>query len=190
MSKSDLPSQDDMITMMAKIMPGGVGIELQEKRGQQEVVSMDILPKRVMDNIYPDPVKVYAMLDIEVTGEADNLFYTVKLPAGWRKEAADHDMHSFVLDAYGRKRIHIFYKAAFYDRVAHATIERRFGYGRTWDETMDRYSDFVIITDAGTEIHREHLPDDGGYEAAATYGETWLNEHYPEWQNRFAYWNL
>ena len=42
----------------------------------------------------------------------------VKLPAGWKKQATDHSMWSKLLDESGAVVASIFYKAAFYDRIA------------------------------------------------------------------------
>jgi hypothetical protein len=52
----------------------------------------------------------------------DSLFRPVTLPEGWRREASDHAMWSNIVDPNGRKRVAIFYKAAFYDRKAHMRL--------------------------------------------------------------------
>ena len=44
------------------------------------------------------------------------------MPQGWTRRATDHDMHSEILDEAGKIRISVFYKAAFYDRRAHAEL--------------------------------------------------------------------
>lgn len=51
--------------------------------------------------------------------EDDPLFRPATLPDGWRREASDHAMGSYLVDEKGRRRVAIFYKAAFHDRQAH-----------------------------------------------------------------------
>jgi hypothetical protein len=52
----------------------------------------------------------------------DPLFMPATLPEGWKREPADHDMWSYVVDDLGRQRAAVFYKAAFYDRKAYARL--------------------------------------------------------------------
>lgn len=175
------------------MVTGDVGNAIinQEKRGQMDVVNREILPRDL--RIYDDartPEELYQALGIEVLGDADDLFFNVKLPDGWHKKGTEHQMHSDVLDSKGRGRIHIFYKAAFYDRAAHASIERRYGFHQLYD---NGFLPFAIITDGGNEIARISVPtsaDDGdGYNSHRAAGEAYLAEHYPDWRNPFAYWD-
>ncbi|MFD9047643.1 hypothetical protein [Streptomyces zaomyceticus] len=91
-------------------------IGAQETRGQQQLVHSDRLPTEHRDD----------RADFETLGFAfgtpdanDPLFTPATLPAGWTREAADdHDMWSYVVDPLGRRRVAMFYKAAFYDRRA------------------------------------------------------------------------
>lgn len=53
----------------------------------------------------------------------DPFFCDATLPDGWWREASDHDMWSYIVDAQGIRRIAVFYKAAPYDRRAFARIE-------------------------------------------------------------------
>jgi hypothetical protein len=53
---------------------------------------------------------------------ADPLFRPATLPAGWSRQGSDHDMWSYIVDDKGRRRVSVFYKAAYYDRAAHASI--------------------------------------------------------------------
>lgn len=52
----------------------------------------------------------------------DPLFREATLPAGWRRMGTGHSLHTDIVDELGCKRIHIFYKAAWYDRRAHLSI--------------------------------------------------------------------
>jgi len=62
-----------------------------------------------------------------VKGEAvpgDDIFCEATLPEGWERKASDHSMWSYIVDDRGIERVAIFYKAAFYDRSAHASLSR------------------------------------------------------------------
>jgi hypothetical protein len=181
------------VLLEAMITGDGSGAILnQEKRGQQEVVRSEILPRDVKE--YRDPrsaTELYAAMGIEIISEADDSFFCVKLPDGWTKQATDHSMWSKVLDEKGRERLSVFYKAAFYDRSAHAHLCRRYGFTGLYDksENADRT---VIITDSGKEIHRFVFEVDNPrdtYEKYRILGESYLNEHYPDHRNPFAYWD-
>lgn len=52
----------------------------------------------------------------------DPMFRQAQLPPGWSRRATDHSMWSKIIDEKGRDRVSIFYKAAFYDRSAHASL--------------------------------------------------------------------
>jgi hypothetical protein len=90
----------------------------QERDGQRQLVSSDRLPSDVRDRAAfealgftfgdPDP--------------DDPLFMPATLPPGWQRKATDHAMGSVIVDALGRERVSIFYKAAFYDRKAHMNL--------------------------------------------------------------------
>src|SRR5690349_16739679 len=101
---------------LVESMVAGVGpaILAQESQGQRSFVGSDTLPTEM---------GAKDRLALEIAGvrfgetvPGDSLFQYVQLPAGWRKEAADHSMWSYLLDDKGRRRASIFYKAAFYDR--------------------------------------------------------------------------
>jgi hypothetical protein len=89
-------------------------IEDQEARGQAELVNSCQLPVNVTgrENLEAAGVKF---------GEPDPkdpLFCDCELPEGWKKLATEHAMWSKLVDADGKTRASIFYKAAFYDRSA------------------------------------------------------------------------
>ena len=91
-----------------------------EADGQQQLVNSDRLP------VNSDGDAAY--LDLGFTfGEpdpSDPLFRPATLPQGWRREGSDHSMWSYIVDETGRKRVAIFYKAAFYDRDAFMRLQR------------------------------------------------------------------
>ena len=50
------------------------------------------------------------------------MFTEATLPTGWKREPSEHPMWSYIVDERGIRRVSVFYKAAFYDRSAHASI--------------------------------------------------------------------
>ena len=95
-------------------------IGAQERAGQSQLVHSDRLPTDIHGN---------GLADFEAVGftfgepdSGDPLFMPATLPDGWRKEASDHDMWSYIVDGLGRRRVGVFYKAAFYDRKAHMSL--------------------------------------------------------------------
>jgi hypothetical protein len=130
----------------------------QEKAGQRQLVNSDRLPadtkrdRREMEALgftfgEPDP--------------GDPLFMPATLPEGWKRKGSDHDMWSFVTDQHGRKRVAVFYKAAFYDRSAFMRLESLWSYVHQHVE----YGEPLVITDewatreAVIEAMREHLAE-------------------------------
>jgi hypothetical protein len=153
MSESSIPQQitntarkPDPIELLTMLGGGaGAGIEAQEKRGQSEVVRSEQLPVRSGgDQQY---------LDLGFTfGEADKrdpLFRPATLPAGWKKQATDHSMWTEIVDELGRKRVAIFYKAAFYDRDAHMYLETPHSYvaSELYHERMPVLDDVWLTAD-------------------------------------------
>ncbi len=103
---------DDENAMVAAT-PGG--IEAQEARGQQQFVNTSTLPIEVRNG-------TYEAHGITVGEPVDDLFVSVTLPDGWKKVPTSHSMWSDLIDEQGRVRASIFYKAAFYDRSAFASL--------------------------------------------------------------------
>lgn len=147
----------------------------------------------------------YAKMGIKILGEVDDLFYSVELPEGWKIKATNHSMWNDVLDNNGHKRISFFYKGAFYDRDAFSNFERRYGYSICpfdFYETDASYEEreskpwSAYLTDGGkrVELLKTLVPivsqrswelDD----ALRVCAKTYLNEHYPDWEDIDAYWD-
>ena len=108
--------ESDAMNLMAAIVPGG--IEAQEKRGQTAFVESEWLPSEMQPNH-----EAYEKLGFKFGVRVDDIFIKAKLPPGWRKEPTDRDMWSLIVDNHGKKRVAIFYKAAFYDRHAFMRLE-------------------------------------------------------------------
>jgi hypothetical protein len=183
----------DLENFLAASTPGG--IEAQEAAGQRTFVNSATLPREILNGKRED----LEAMGIVFGDNADDLFVNVTLPEGWTKQATDHSMWSDLLDDKGRKRAAIFYKAAFYARNAHLSLNRRFGF--TTYESCDAegndadYNEAthqkVVIWDGGEEIKVIGLWEKQDYKAADPLGaeaRDWLQENYPDWQNPMAYW--
>lgn len=101
-------------------------IEGQERAGQAQLVTADVLPTN-LDG--------HDQADFEALGftfgdptPSDPMFRQATLPDGWKREASDHAMWSYVTDPLGRRRVSIFYKAAFYDRHAFMRLDTLHNY--------------------------------------------------------------
>ncbi|THA72479.1 hypothetical protein E6R60_26475 [Streptomyces sp. A0642] len=118
--------QNPLVFIDAASGSGGAdqAIAEQEKAGQAQLVNSDRLPADIRGREVLEGFGV-------VFGEpdaADPMFCPATLPEGWRREASDHDMWSYLVDGQGRRRASIFYKAAFYDREAFIRPETVVGY--------------------------------------------------------------
>lgn len=120
------------------------------------------------------------------------IFVACQFPEGWKLEPTDHSMWSKVVDAKGRERAAVFFKAAFYDYNAHTfglvcryTVVAE--YGRESKITA------WLVKDAGrTALHAVHVPEGTQFHVQDEYrkpAEEWLTEHYPDHKNPLAYWD-
>ena len=192
----------DLGNFIAASTPGG--IEAQEKMGQQILVKSEMLPIKCR----PER-EVFESLGIVFGKEVDELFVEAQLPEGWSKQETDHSMHSDVLDEQGRKRIGIFYKAAFYDRRADMYLTRRYSYQKKYlldYDDPDYYTSGsygAVVDHDGTVLWRTKedtgpQPDKEDRDALMAWydkgdklseqARQWLFEHYPDWENPLAYW--
>lgn len=187
---------------MTASIPGG--IEASEKLGQQELVQSTNLP---IEGLQWHSEQLERWGITFKREEIDGLFYSARLPDGWKKVATDHSMWSELRDEKGRRRAGIFYKAASYDRSAHIQWSRRYavrpqlpdGRGRYDVKPEELKEILAVVLDAGQEIYRtEVVPvvnDDRGrraYEASRAVemlAEEYLDATYPDWKSPFAYWD-
>lgn len=200
--------QGDIENVIVSETPGG--IEAQEAQGQQDFVASETLPIKCnyctreqlgqMGIVFGEPV--------------DNLFIECQLPKGWKKIPTDHSMWSKLVDAKGRERASIFYKAAFYDRDAFIGLSCRFshrvepvcGYDspdyrkHEWHCVVTDCGEIVWTSDRRVEPKPEYnLKDEekrsawrdwsDRKEALNELGRDWLASHYPDWQDPLAYWD-
>lgn len=97
-------------------------IENMEAAGQRQVVESDVIPTELLRCTDDDLTALGFTLGDPV--EDDPLFRHATLPEGWCREGSDHDMWSYIVDGEGKRRVAIFYKAAFYDRKAHLSLDQ------------------------------------------------------------------
>jgi hypothetical protein len=113
--------RDDMLHLLGAMSDGASGyITGMEADGQRQLVNSDRLPTQVSFGSDAD----FEALGF-VFGEPDRndpLFRSATLPDGWKREGSDHSMWSYIVDEQGRRRVSIFYKAAFYDRDAFMSL--------------------------------------------------------------------
>lgn len=96
-----------------------------EAAGQQQLVHSDRLPTDTRDG---DEAYLALGFTFGPADSSDTMFRPATLPVGWRKEGSDHSMWSYVVDELGRRRVAIFYKAAFYDRSAFMRLQTVYSY--------------------------------------------------------------
>jgi hypothetical protein len=206
-------------------------IENQEKRGQNYVVRNCRLPKKANTCTLPNEVffknvkddmtyeerselttqnsinyvkDQYEKMGIEILDENDDLFWNVKLPAGWEIRATEHSMWNNLFDDKGRKRANFFYKAAFYDRDAFINFDTRFH--AKVEHVADPSEDYEIwkasdyqgtVRDGENLIYcTECIPASGSFSEDDLIKEklqedlnTFMNKHYPDYKNINAYWD-
>lgn len=164
-------------------------IENMEAQGQEELVASEVIPS---------DFRKFGEADLTALGFVlgppdpnDPMFRPATFPEGWSVKPTDHSMWSHVVDAKGRQRFSIFYKAAYYDRHAHMLANSRFGYTAYADgSAKGRYA--AVITDGGLVVATlgERASED--YERGDELQKqcvAWLDERHPDWRNPFAYWD-
>ncbi|MER7361851.1 hypothetical protein [Nonomuraea wenchangensis] len=122
-------SKTDPLLLLADMMgPGGTSgaIERMEAQGQRQIVNSDVIPVRINSGSEEDLTALGFKLGGKVEG--DPLFRYAVLPDGWKRQGSEHAMWSHIVDELGRKRISIFYKAAFYDRDAFLGVMTVYAY--------------------------------------------------------------
>ena len=167
----------------------------QTVQGQDSFVNSTTLPTDIMTQNGKEILEGFGVVWDDVV-EDDPLFQHVTLPEGWTREGTGHSMHSDVLDEKGRKRIGIFYKAAFYDRSAHMSLTKRYSYRHDYDRQDRDNVGVTQIKDGDNVIHTTEpiviKEDDKGFRISERCNKlaiVWLDEHYPDWNNPAAYWD-
>jgi hypothetical protein len=200
------PKKEDALFTLIESMFGGTStaIENQEKRGQNNLVVSEVLPKKCNGCNRNQLEK----MGIKFGEDADDLFVYVTLPDGWKKVATDHSMWSNLIDNMGRIRASIFYKAAFYDRDAFINLKNRYSYGvipiNGWsDPDYDKNEWHSVVTDDDKvliEIEKVSAKPDYNNKKLITewyqkkdiaekLAGKWLEKHYPKYNDPLAYWD-
>lgn len=135
-------------------------------------------PTAEEEDEYEAASKVYYEAKAKREAEWDDpLFLRAKLPEGWVVKGLDHAMHSSILDADGFERVMIFYKAAFYDRRAHASLNTA-PTNEVQDKVLSRFYDDNHKHDYGEPGYwsgqgREVLGDGPTGTIRTTWKATW-----------------
>ncbi|MGW4128018.1 hypothetical protein [Amycolatopsis japonica] len=116
----DTSARDPLLHYLGASGDVGRYVEEMESAGQRQLVNSDRLPSDIDDRSRAGMLELGFVLGDP--DPADPLFMPVTLPEGWSRQGSDHAMGSYIVDQNGRKRVSIFYKAAFYDRSAHAHL--------------------------------------------------------------------
>ncbi len=181
---------------MAAITPGG--IEAQEKAGQMEEAERETLPADIGQKYKPDVIESWKQLGFIFGAKVDDIFVEAKFPDGWKKRPTDHSMWSEIIDGKGRVRGMIFYKAAFYDRSAHARLTTRFSVRNDYERPLATVSvkdangevDFKVTGleqpdwEDRTEAEKRQTKQDQAFATCVEY----LRNNYPDFENPCAYW--
>lgn len=190
-----------MGNLLASMLPGG--IEAQEAAGQRELTAhADRLP--VEGTISRPELRaqwesagfVFGTPIPEPSQRNREVFIACTFPAGWKLKPTEHSMWSDLIDAAGRKRAAVFFKAAFYDYNAHTFgLEPRYSVGGTYTGSPDFALTAFVVNDAdkpGAHLHTVSVPAGTDYSGRDAYREQaakWLAEQFPNHADPLAYWN-
>ena len=192
-------NEESAMAMLLEAMAVGSSraIENQEKRGQTKLVQSEVLPIQMTINDKQALEKEGFIFGDEV----NDLFVSVQFPTGWKMQATSHSMWSDLLDAKGRKRGSIFYKAAFYDRSAHMSLTKRYYISsyiqcdEAGNPTQEKNPSYfkTCVVDGSEPIKsfgiRNAHKDFAKADAMEAEARTWLDENYPNHRDPSAYWD-
>lgn len=117
----DTTKRDPLLHLLGAEAEGPSGyIENMEADGGRQLAASDLLPT----DLSPADETAWTALGFTLGApvEGDPLFRHATLPEGWTRRSHQDPRGSDILDARGIPRVSIFYKAAFYDRRANASI--------------------------------------------------------------------
>lgn len=96
-----------------------------EAAGQRQLIESTSLPTDTSDS---DADFVAVGFAFGEPDPGDPIFRPATLPEGWGRKGSDHSMWSYLVDEHGRRRVSVFYKAAFYDRSAFMRLKTVYSY--------------------------------------------------------------
>jgi len=194
--------------LVGMIGEGGVAryIEEQERDGQRQLAKSESLPSQ-LNGCTEEEVRAIGIdlgpipKDIH---KGDALFRPATLPDGWKIELTNHSMWSCIVDDRGFARASMFYKAAFYDRAAHLSLNVRIRMQQDYDARRRDGTTVYIVTVAmpgcapngernaktiHTHVDTSGLPTEWQQaDAAQAATRAWLEENYPDYKSATAYW--
>lgn len=208
--------EDPMLMMVAalgKPMSGrstGSAIEESESRGQARLALLSKTAEALLPTDMRDARPALEKAGVRFLGtvDGDPMFQRVTLPPGWEIKRTDHNMYTNLCDEKGRVRASIFYKAAFYDRSARLSMERRYQI-KSFYNTDHQSVAVARVEDQGAVLFEsERFPllndaDRYGVMDKTTYKEVtppkrdvadgqcraWLAENFPNWGDVTSYWD-
>ncbi|TCO57172.1 hypothetical protein [Actinocrispum wychmicini] len=119
MSIEDATHRDPLLHLAGSWDNPGRYIEEMEAAGSNQLVHANLLPTEAHG--HEDELAALG-IHLGPIDERDPLFREAVLPAGWSKQPGEDPRLIYVNDEHGRTRLHVFYKAAFYDRQADVTV--------------------------------------------------------------------
>ncbi len=203
--------ENDLQNARRAATPGG--IEAQEQEGQESLLDGKLLPT---EHLLDEGKAVLERAGVLFGKPRDKLFTEVILPPGWHIAVQERPYYTQLIDAHGRARARIFYKAAFYDRRARITVLTRYSF--RIESAGDSDPVYGCVTDGGCPIWRTGPFHDSSeflrYFADPTYAmslmdaersriitqgsahrqaedacKVYLDETYPNWRVVSAYWD-
>lgn len=172
------------------VFGGAEYIHEQERAGQAQVVNSDRLPTKLND--WPnegDGPYLALGFTFGPADPGDSLFRPATLPSGWTRRRTDHSMWTEVVDTLGRKRVSIFYKAAFYDRDAFMSLETPTGYLRSclWNGAAPVLDEEWLTVDVARQtLEAIAVAEDKHAVEAAEFAATSSGERGEYWRGREA----
>jgi len=188
---------------LPKITNGGISNSVKFKGIVKEKMTFSEREEIVKKNNIEWTKQQYESIGIEILDDFDDLFFKVSLPDGWTIRR-DDGYWSSVLNEEGKPRISYFSKSAAWDPEAFSNFVRRYSYSivpfdeyKGSDREKRRYSPWSLYITDGEErilLLEQFTPKtkDEYYEMdelLSKKARAYLDEHYPDWEDRNAYWS-
>lgn len=178
-------------------------------RGAAEVRMSDELPAK--DTADPEVQAALLSLGFKLGGvqSGNPMFREAEMPKGWTRKSTDHYMYTNVLDAKGRVRAQIGFKAQAYDPWTSFVLYRRFSLRQIYPKDQERErgtvkfsvrdrlakpekdgSEGIIFTTVGVHVLRKNYTRNDELEKEHVAAcAAWLDRNYPKWQEHTGHWD-
>ena len=187
-----------LLLTLARAMSGEANVlENMEKEGQD----LDVRKTMLAKDMYPSK-EVWEQVGFTFTDiPGDDVLCKATLPEGWSIKATDHSMWNEIIDAKGHVRGTMFYKAAFYDRSAHMSLNSRYRVHSEYigedSRTVEVYfgnAQEKIMVAGQVYLKRYATPEEkkeiwDKQNMLLEQATKFAQENYPDWQNVIAYWD-